>query len=325
MKQFVHQLATNPRWQRRAFLLLAAGVVLAGLWLGAAGSPRGAAKPSQAGAAQGGAGAEGTQGGTGASGAETSGAGTSGAEGGTGASGAEASGTKGGTGASGAGTSGADSAPSQADADPSPYGPDALAGLLIAVDPGHGGYDGGARCHDSGVWEKEINLQIALQLEQALRAYGADVLLTRREDVALHPADCAPHARKHADLQARRDLAETSGAWILLSVHMNEYRSRAESGPQTFYQRGGDEGRLLAAVLQRQLVEALKPRRVRQPMAGNYYVLRGALPSALVECGFISHADEERLLLDAAYQRRVAEAIARGVCEYRVLTGDGGR
>ena len=40
-----------------------------------------------------------------------------------------------------------------------------LAGLTVALDPGHGGYDGGARAHDSGVWEKEVTLQIALLTE----------------------------------------------------------------------------------------------------------------------------------------------------------------
>lgn len=208
-----------------------------------------------------------------------------------------------------------DSAPAEAGA----YGPDALRGLTVAVDPGHGGYDGGARCHDSGLWEKSLNLQIALRLETALRAYGADVALTRREDVALGSAGDAGRARKRADLQARRDAATAAGADLLLSIHMNEYRARAESGPQTFYQRGADEGRLLAGAIQQALLDGLNPPKRRVAMAGNYYVLRGELPSALVECGFISNAAEERLLLDPGYQARVAEAIARGVCEYAAL------
>ena len=40
-----------------------------------------------------------------------------------------------------------------------------LTGLTILVDAGHGGYDGGAKCRDSGRWEKELNLAVALQLE----------------------------------------------------------------------------------------------------------------------------------------------------------------
>jgi len=192
-----------------------------------------------------------------------------------------------------------------------------LAGLTVALDPGHGGYDGGARAHDSGVWEKELTLQIALAAEKELEAQGAKVLLTRREDVCL--SEEGVKARKRADLQARRDMAEEACADVLLSIHLNEYRSRQESGPQVFYQQGGDEGRLLAGALQEALIETLKPHRERKAMAGNYYVLRGKLPSALVECGFLSNAQEERLLMDDDYQRLIGQAICRGLLLWRQL------
>ena len=45
-------------------------------------------------------------------------------------------------------------------------------------------------------------------------------------------------------------------------------------------------------------------------MAGDYYVLRSPIPSALVECGFLSNPEEEKLLLDAAYHERIAAALA---------------
>ena len=43
--------------------------------------------------------------------------------------------------------------------------PGPLHGLTILVDAGHGGYDGGARCRDSGVWEKVLNLSVALGMK----------------------------------------------------------------------------------------------------------------------------------------------------------------
>ena len=186
-----------------------------------------------------------------------------------------------------------------------------LNGLTGAIDPGHGGYDGGARAHDSGLWEKEITLQIALAAEDALKARGAEVILTRREDLCL--AEGSGKARKRADLMARRQLAENSGADVLLSIHLNEYRDRAQSGPQVFYQKGGDDGRLLAGALQEALIHTLQPRKIRKAMAGDYYVLRGRLPSVLVECGFLSNAEEEKLLLSPQYQQRIAQAIANGL------------
>ncbi len=196
-----------------------------------------------------------------------------------------------------------------------------LQGLTVALDPGHGGYDGGAKAHDSGVWEKVTTLEIALAVEQELISRGAQVVMTRREDVCLAEGESATKARKRADLQARVDIAKAADVDVFLSIHLNEYRSRAESGPQVFYQRGGEDGRLLAGVLQQALIRGLSPKKERKAMAGDYYVLRSAIPSALVECGFISNAEEEKLLLDAAYHLRIARSLADGLEEYLTLLG----
>ena len=208
-------------------------------------------------------------------------------------------------------------APSPAvSADPS--GP--LAGLTILVDPGHGGYDGGARSRDSGVWEKQLNLDTALQVEQALARRGATVVMTRREDVDLtsepRPAGLT---MKRQDMQARIDLAVQNAADMVISIHMNEYRSRAESGPQVFYRAGSEGGRLLAGCIQAALISALQPTKERVAMAGDYFILQLDVPSVLVECGFISNPLEEKLLLSADYQARLAEAIADGVEEFTHL------
>ena len=202
---------------------------------------------------------------------------------------------------------------------PEPTGP--LAGLTILVDAGHGGYDGGARCRDSGVWEKHLNLAVALQVEKALIRRGATVIMTRREDVDLVEADRpAALTKKRQDMQNRVDMAVEGGADMVLSIHMNEYRSRSESGPQVFYRAGSEEGRLLAGCMQAALIAGVQPEKERTAMAGDYFILQLEVPSVLVECGFISNAAEERLLLDAAYQERLAEAIAEGAAEYRRLT-----
>lgn len=195
----------------------------------------------------------------------------------------------------------------------------ALSGFIVALDPGHGGYDGGARAKDSGIWEKEVTLQIATAVEKVLAEHGATVVLTRREDVDLADADTGIRARKRKDLQARLDIALAAKADVFLSIHLNEYRSRSESGPHVFYQRGGDDGRLLAGVLQEAMITELKPAKKRVAMAGNYYVLRSIIPSALVECGFISNAAEEKLLLTPSYHQRIGISIANGLVEYREL------
>ena len=196
-----------------------------------------------------------------------------------------------------------------------------LTGLTILVDAGHGGYDGGAKCRDSGRWEKELNLAVTLQLEEALVHRGAKVLMTRRTDTDLctenRPANLT---KKRQDMQNRIALAQEHQVDMVLSVHMNEYRVRAESGPQVFYRAGCEEGRLLAGCVQEALITQLQPRKERAAMAGDYFILQLDVPSVLVECGFVSNAQEEKLLLEKSYQKRVAEAIATGVEEYHRLS-----
>lgn len=202
----------------------------------------------------------------------------------------------------------------------SPPAPGVLHGLTVLVDAGHGGYDGGARCRDSGVWEKHINLAVALKVEDALRQRGAEVVMTRREDVDLCSADRPPtQTKKRQDMERRVQLAKDNAADIVLSIHMNEYRARGESGPQVFYRAGCDGGRLLAGCVQAALIDHLHPAKARSAMAGDYFILQLDVPSVLVECGFISNAAEEKLLLDEDYQARLAEAIAAAVEDFTLL------
>lgn len=202
---------------------------------------------------------------------------------------------------------------------PAPTGP--LSGRTVLVDPGHGGYDGGARCRDSGTWEKVLNLSVALCVEQELTSRGATVLMTRRTDEDLcDETQPIGVTRKRQDMQRRVDMAVTEQADMVLSIHMNEYRVRSESGPQVFYRAGCDSGRLLAGIMQESLITHLQPRKARSAMAGDYFILQLDIPSVLVECGFISNSQEEALLCTADYQSRLAIAIADAVQEYFQLS-----
>ena len=188
-----------------------------------------------------------------------------------------------------------------------------LSGRIILVDAGHGGTDGGARARDSRIWEKALNLQVALALKDALRQSGAAVIMTRETDMQYSQ-------NKRADLTARLDLAREGGADMVVSIHMNEYRNRRESGPQVFYRAGQEQSRLLAGTLQSALIRALSPVKERVAMAGDYFILSLDRPSVLVECGFLSNAAEEKLLCTAAYQQKIAQAVHDGIVEYFALT-----
>ena len=195
-----------------------------------------------------------------------------------------------------------------------------LSGWTILIDPGHGGYDGGARAKDSGIWEKHINLDVALQVEKSLIAQGASTIMTRRDDTDLCTEERpAALTKKRQDMLARVEMAVSAQVDMVLSIHMNEYRARSESGPQVFYRAGSDAGRLLAGCMQEALIQQLQPRKERAAMAGDYFILQLDVPSVLVECGFISNPAEERLLLSDEYQARLGEAVAAGVMQYVAL------
>ncbi|MBE5782341.1 MAG: N-acetylmuramoyl-L-alanine amidase [Clostridiales bacterium] len=187
-----------------------------------------------------------------------------------------------------------------------------LSGRVIFVDAGHGGADGGARAKDSKVWEKEINLQVALAVKAQLEESGALVVMSRERDMEYD-------TNKRKDLTARLDLAREQGTELVISIHMNEYRSRTESGPQVFYRKNQEKSRLLAGVLQEHLIRVLEPEKKRAAMAGDYFILSSSMPSVLVECGFLSNAREEALLLTPEYQQKIAIALRDGIIAYFTL------
>ena len=193
-----------------------------------------------------------------------------------------------------------------------------LSGLIIAVDAGHGGYDGGAVGRVSGVPEKGLNLDVAQQLEGMLTALGADVVMTRTGDYALCDEN-PPIRKKLQDMQRRAEIIYLNDADMVVSVHMNEYVGRSESGPQVFYREGCPAGRLLAGAIQGAMHAELAPKKERAALGGDYYILTLGIPGVLVECGFLSNRAEEELLLEEAYRERVAKAIAKGIADWAML------
>lgn len=196
--------------------------------------------------------------------------------------------------------------------------PGPLAGLTVAVDAGHGGYDGGAVGRVSGVPEKGLNLDVAQQVEGMLLELGADVVMTRTGDYALCDED-PPIRKKLQDMQRRAELIRLNEADVVLSIHMNEYAGRNESGPQVFYREGCPAGRLLAGAIQQAMIRGLRPEKERPALGGDYYILTLGIPGALVECGFLSNKVEEAKLLQETYREQTAQSIVQGVLDWHRL------
>lgn len=181
---------------------------------------------------------------------------------------------------------------------------------IIVIDPGHGGNDMGA-ASKNGVSERDINLAIARKLERLLHGDGFEVILTRTDEKAIAP-------NKSQDLAKRVDIANKANADIFVSIHLNKFPQPQYYGAQTFYMEGSVKGEHLAKSIQARLLEELDRGNTRQAKASNsYYVIRNTkMPSVIVECGFLSNPEEEKLLQNDDYQQKIAHAIYMGIKDY---------
>ena len=190
---------------------------------------------------------------------------------------------------------------------------------IIVLDPGHGGFDGGAQGEKD--MEKDLNLQVCLLLKDALEQRGYTVVMTRDTDCALlSDSKIKGVSAKKQDMRARREIVARSGAALFLSVHMNHFPEPKYRGAQVFF---NDQGREIALCLQEAL-KAADPtnRREAKPADGSIYLLSHTdLPACLIECGFLSNPEEETRLMNPSYQSLLAETIAqaadRWLCEGR--------
>lgn len=186
-------------------------------------------------------------------------------------------------------------------------------GKTIVVDAGHGGEDGGVCGSNTGVKESEINLAVAKSLRHFLIRNGYDVVMTRENGEGLYGLGASN--KKLSDMQARRDVILSANADLVVSVHQNYYPRPSISGSQVFYAEESEKGKEAAQTIQTSMNAALTCS--RSAKSGDYYMVKcTSVPSVIVECGFLSNAEEERLLVTAAYQERVAYAIYSGIVAY---------
>lgn len=186
---------------------------------------------------------------------------------------------------------------------------------VVVIDPGHGGFDPG-KVGINQILEKDINLSIALKLKNLLEQEGIFVIMTREEDVGLYKE--TDSNKKLSDMEKRCDIIDESNCDLAVSIHQNSFSSASVSGPQVFYFETSAEGKELATIIQRQLIDILKPKKERVEKANNnYYMLKKVkVPSVIVECGFLTNSEEAMLLTEDHYQEKIALAIKNGILEY---------
>lgn len=208
---------------------------------------------------------------------------------------------------------------------------------VIAIDPGHGGADNGMENATLGLKEKVLTLDVAERLKKLLEARGYKVMLTRKDDRALHP-------EKAKDFERRIDLANDAGADVFVSIHFNSlYPDKKTGGTEVYtFTRAGqrsdrswgfgqedDAERAPSPVNQFDAASALLAHSIHRATIGELktvdrghktmhsVVLRGLVcPAVLVESVFLSNDREGRLAGTPAYRQRIAAAMAEGIEDY---------
>ena len=185
----------------------------------------------------------------------------------------------------------------------------------VVVDAGHGAPDYGTSTKE-GVMESTINLQIAKKLKEVLENKGYKVIMTRTDENGIYDSTATSiREKKNSDLKNRVKIANNSNADIFISIHLNYIDDNSCWGWQSFYKKSNESSKVLAKVIQQGINDKMDKENTRVPLsiANKYIMDNNKLPSAILECGFMSNKEEIQLLQTDEYQYKLVEGIARGV------------
>jgi len=185
-----------------------------------------------------------------------------------------------------------------------------LAGRTILLDPGHGGESKGT-LGSTGIEEKVINLELCRILRRLLETRGAKVRLTRGGDEDVSLAERAGQAEQGGDLFVsvhNNSIALTGDPLEARGVGVYYYLSHSREAAHAIYRR----------------MLRVEPRpEAYGVVTADLYIPREitAMPSVLVECLFLSHPEDEMLLMDKAFSERYMESVAAGISDWFAAAG----
>jgi N-acetylmuramoyl-L-alanine amidase len=194
----------------------------------------------------------------------------------------------------------------------------------ICLDPGHGGRDTGEI--DGHKFEKTYTLLLAREVAGLLKHEGLNVILTRESDA-------------YVDLPSRSQTARRQGADLFVSMHYNSadnyirglevycltpagFNSSDKGGGKApFLPEAGNahdgQNALLAFEMAKSITASI-PLEDRGLKRSRFEVLREAgMPAILVEGGFMSNPADAKNIYDAAFRKRMAQAIVDGILTYK--------
>ncbi|NLY66643.1 MAG: N-acetylmuramoyl-L-alanine amidase [Tissierellia bacterium] len=192
----------------------------------------------------------------------------------------------------------------------------------IVVDPGHGGIDGGAG-KKNDILEKDINLQVSAKLKKELIVEGFQVIMTREEDVSLENFSNIKGSRYRRDLDARKTIINNNKPLAFISIHCNSSKKTSAKGIKVYYYPESIEGEKLAKSISQSIDENfykayMKEENLRtEILTEDFFILRETdYPGVLIEVGFLTNPEENKLLREDEYQRQIARAIKKGILKY---------
>ncbi len=152
-----------------------------------------------------------------------------------------------------------------------------------------------------------------------LEQSGCTVLLTRSDENAIYDdGSDTIREKKVSDIHNRVKLGNESSADIFVSIHLNKIPEQQYSGWQTFYKKENEDSKKLATCIQNNLNESIQKENNRIPAQLNtvYLMKHVEIPITIVECGFLSNPEEEKLLQQDDYQSKLAWGIYNGILDY---------
>lgn len=187
----------------------------------------------------------------------------------------------------------------------------------IVIDAGHGGIDGGAVGKTTGKDENSLNLEYAITLKNILEKFNFKVVMTRNNLNGLYNSFSVN--KKKDDMQKREEIIKSSNADLVVSIHMNSHSLRSYSGAQVFYKTNCESSEKLASSIQQVFLQTL-PNARQTALVGDYYILNcSEITSVIVECGYLSNANDEALLIKPEYRDLVCYSIFVGILQYLSL------
>ena len=191
---------------------------------------------------------------------------------------------------------------------------------IVIIDAGHGGFDGGA-VSDDGTVEKDINLSIALYLQEYLSIFNIKTIMIRETDCSVEDNGLNTiRQKKTSDLHNRMKIMQETVNAIFVSIHQNKFPDGKYSGTQVFYSpKTKDESQVLAQTIQDYIVNTLQKdnkRQIKECGTSVFLMYNAVKPAVLVECGFLSNYEETQRLKSSEYQKKIAFCIAMGIQNY---------